>query len=127
MVKITARDFQVFVAGGLALKGFSALIGFAHGLAVGADTRETIIWAMIALLLPLGVGILLGSALALRCAQIYLWVAVVCGAVVLAASGLPLGTISLPFVSAYSVAAYAIFLALLLWSKSRRFANASNA
>jgi hypothetical protein len=70
------------------------------------------------------------SILALRLAEFYLWIMVVAGIIALIVSGmLKLGTFRIPFAGAYrfGVAADAIFLALLLWSKSSRFLDAQNA
>ena len=129
MRKITGRDIQVLVAGALASGGFHAWIGFAHDVAIGGDSGAIFSWAMIGLTFPMGIGILLRSGLALQSAQLYLWFMTVGGGIALIASGIvKLGTFHIPFVGAYGVgvAADAILLALLYWSKSSRFADAEN-
>jgi len=127
MRKITARDIQVFVAGALSSTGFHALIRVAYSATLAGNIRDTFAWAMVGLLLPCGIGIFLGSTLALRLTQIYLCIMVVFGVVALIAGGIfRLRPFHVPLTWAYvvGIALDAILLALLLWSRSRRFTDA---
>jgi len=124
MSKITARDVQVFVAGALTSVGFHALIRVGYNVMIAWNARDATAWAMVGLLFPFGIGVLLGSALALRLAQIYLWIQVCAGFAVIAGGAFNLETFRVPFPGAYALGVVldTILLALLLWSKSRRFA-----
>src|SRR6266571_4205435 len=69
--KITSRGLQVFVAGALAVKGFSAWLGFAYSLSVGS-TATAFIWALVGVNLLMALGLLIGSRAMVRAVQIYL-------------------------------------------------------
>jgi hypothetical protein len=130
MRTITARDIQVFVAGALASAGFHAVISLVYNIGHGWNAREVFAWAMVGLLLPLGIGILLRNHLALLLTQIYLWIVVIGGIIAPVVSGLlQLGAFRIRFLGAYAagVGLDCVLLALLLWSKSGRFADARNA
>jgi hypothetical protein len=103
MRTITARDIQVFVAGALASGGFHAVISLVYDVGHGWNAREAFAWAMVGLLLPLGVGILLRNHLALLLTQIYLWIVAIGGTIAFGASGLlRLGTFHIRFLGAYA-------------------------
>jgi hypothetical protein len=131
MRRLTARDIQVFVAGALALDGLHALIRLPYYLTLGGDVGRLIASVVGGLALPLGIGILMESALALRLTQIYLWVGATAGCIALlsGAAVLRLAILRIPFVQSYTVdfLIVAILLVLLVWSKSRRFRDAHNA
>jgi hypothetical protein len=129
MRTITARDIQVFVAGALASGGFHALISLVYNIRHGWNARDAFAWAMVGLLLPLGIGVLLRSQFALFLTQIYLWIVAVGGIIAFVVSDLlQLGAFRIQFLGAYAVGIGldCVLLALLLWSKSGRFADARN-
>jgi hypothetical protein len=130
MRTITGRDIQVFVAGALASFGFHALIRVTYNISHGWNGREAFAGVMVGLLLPLGIGILLRSHLALFLTQIYLWIVAVGGMIGPVVSNLlQLGAFRIPFLGAYAVGIGldGFLLALLVWSKSGRFVDAGNA
>jgi hypothetical protein len=128
MRKITSRDIQVFVAGVFAIEELHGLISLPQNLAHGGeDIARPIASIAAALALPLGVAVLAGSQLAVRLAQVYLGLILVCGcvALLLVTSVLRSQAFHIAFVRSYTAALLitAILLALLLWSRSRRFAT----
>jgi len=125
--KITSRGVQVFVAGALAVKGFSAWIGVAYSLSVGS-TATAIIWALVGVNLLMAIGLLIGSRVLVRVVQIYLLFYVI-GAIVMISAGGPRDP---RYPHAFSMMAFiigvcedAILLILLLWSTSKSLTNAT--
>ena len=82
MEKPSTKDVQNFVAGALALMGLSAVIRLPHDLIAGSEIGVPIASSIAALTLPLAIGILMRSRLALRLTQLYLWLFVVLGWIV---------------------------------------------
>jgi hypothetical protein len=76
MSKISARGIQLFVAGAVALNGFDSLFWMFYYLFYVRDSVQVIAHLIGGLMLPLGIGILIGSARAIRLTVIYLWVVV---------------------------------------------------
>ncbi len=126
--KLTSRGLQVFVAGALAVKGFSAWIGFGWSLWVGS-WRTAVIWALVGVNLLMAVGLLIGTRSMVRVVQIYLLFIVIIG-MLLAATGGPRDP---RYPHAFSMAAYiigvcedTILLTLLLWSTSKALSNTTH-
>jgi hypothetical protein len=125
--KVTSRGFQLFVAGVLAGKGFSAWIGFAYSLSVGS-AATALIWALVGVNLLMAFGLLIGSRIMVRVVQIYLLFYVI-GGIVMIATGGPRDP---RYPDAFSMMAFtigvcedAILLILLLWSTSKLLTNAT--
>jgi len=125
--KVTSRGLQLFVAGVLAGKGFSAWIGFAYSLSVGS-WATALIWALVGVNLLMAVGLLIGTRSMVRVVQIYLLFNVIIATIV-AAMGGPRDP---RYPHAFSTTAYiigvcedAILLILLLWSTSKALTNAT--
>ena len=125
--KITSRGLQLFVAGALAVKGWSAWVGFAYSLSVGS-MRTAVIWALVGIALPMALGLLIGSRVLVRVVQIYLLFYVI-GAIVMISAGGPRDP---RYPHAFSMMAFiigvcedAILLILLLWSTSKSLTNAT--
>ena len=117
----------MFVAGALAVKGFSAWVGFAYSLSVGS-TATALIWALVGVNLLMAFGLLTGSRVMVRVVQIYLFFHVVIGIVIVAMGG-PRDP---RYPHVFSMAAFiigvcedAILLILLLWSTSKPLTNAT--
>jgi len=121
-MKIPAREIQLFVAGAIAVNGFDALFWLFYYLA------NTVDWAMIfgeltvVVALPLGVGILIGRAWAIRWTQIYLWILVIGGV-----TGIPIYCYSnwpraghMIWQGTHDILVSVLLLSLMLWSRSRR-------
>jgi len=129
MRKITARDLHVVVAGALASTGFHALINVGYGIAAHRFTSDTATWGYIALLLPLSIAVLFYSKVALLVTQIYLGITVIgeLGAFV-SSQILKSKKFHIQYSGAFVTGGIfdAILLALLLWSKSRRFSGSQN-
>src|SRR5436190_748462 len=83
---ITSRGLQLFVAGALASKGFSAWIGFAWSLSVGRPATA-VIWALVGVNLHIALGLLIGSRIMVRVVQIYPLFHVILGIVMLSTGG----------------------------------------
>jgi len=79
MEKPSTKDIQDIAAGALALMGLQEIIRLAHDLIVGSELAVLITSSSAALALPLAIGILARSHLALRLTQLYLWLAVIAG------------------------------------------------
>jgi len=124
---ITSRGLQLFVAGALAAKGFSAWIGFAWSLSVGS-TATAVLWALVGVNLFMALGLLIGSRVMVRVVQIYLLFHVILGIVMLSTGG-PRDPRFPPVWSttAFSIGICedAILLILLLWSTSKALNNAT--
>ncbi len=125
--KVTSRGLQVFVAGALAVKGFSAWLGFAYSLSVGS-TATAFIWALVGVNLLMALGLLIGSRAMVRAVQIYLLFYVVIAIVIIATGG-PRDP---RYPHAFSMTAFTIgvcedgiLLILLLWSTSKALTNAT--
>jgi hypothetical protein len=123
--KVTSRGLQLFVAGALAVKGWSAWVGFAYSLSVGSG-RTAVIWALVGIALPMAFGLLIGSRVMVRVVQIYLLFYVI-GGIVMIATGGPRDP---RYPHAFSMMAFsigvcedAILLILLLWSTSKSLTN----
>ena len=123
--KVTSRGLQLFVAGALAVKGWSAWVGFAYSLSVGSG-RTAVIWALVGIALPMAFGLLIGSRVMVRVVQIYLLFYVI-GGIVMIATGGPRDP---RYPHAFSMMALsigvcedAILLILLLWSTSKSLTN----
>jgi hypothetical protein len=117
----------MFVAGALAVKGFSPWIGFAYSLSVGSWATAAI-WALVGINLLMAVGLLIGTPSIVRVVQIYLLFYVIVG-VVITATGGPRDPRYPP---AFSMTAYiigvcedAILFTLLLLSTSKTLTNAT--
>jgi multisubunit Na+/H+ antiporter MnhC subunit len=125
--KVTSRGLQLFAAGALASKGFSAWIGFAWSLSVGS-TKNTFIWALVGMDLLMAIGLLIGSKAMVRAVQSYLLFYVTISIVIIATGG-PRDP---RYPHALSMTAFiigmcenAILLFLLLWSSSKTLTNAT--
>ena len=117
----------MFVAGALAVKGFSAWIGFAYCFSLGS-WETAVIWALVGVNLFMAVALLIGTRAMVRVVQIYLLFYVIIGMLV-AATGGPKDPRYPP---AFSMTAYiigvcedAILLTLLLLSTSKTLTNAT--
>lgn len=122
---MTSRGLQLFVAGALAVKGWSAWVGFAHSLSVGS-TATALIWALVGVNLFMALGLLIGSRVMVRVVQIYLLFYVI-GGMVMIATGCPRDS---RYPHAFSMMAFsigvceeAILLILLVWSTSKSITN----
>lgn len=121
-MKTPAREIQLFVAGAIAVNGFDALFWFFYFLAKTRD--EAMIFAELTgvVALPLGVGILIGRAWAVRWTQIYLWIVVIGGF-----TGIPIYCYTnwpraghMIWQGTHDMLLSVILLSLLLWSRSRQ-------
>jgi hypothetical protein len=125
--KITSRGLQVFVAGALAVKGFTPCFAFAYSLSVGS-TATAFIWALGGVNLFMALGLLVGSRAMVRAVQIYLLFYVVIGIVIIATGGPRDPRYSHAFSMTWftiGVCEEAILLILLLWSTSKALTNAT--
>jgi len=125
--KITSRGLQLFVAGALASRGFSAWIGVAYSLSLRSWTTA-LIWAIGAVNLLMAVGLLIGTRSMVRVVQIYLLFYVIVGVVIIATGG-PRDpryphTFSMMAFS-IGVCENAILFIFLLWSTSEALAKAT--
>ena len=118
----------MFVAGALAVKGFSAWIGVAYSLSVGS-TATAIIWALVGVNLLMAIGLLIGSRVMVRVVQLYLLLYVIVGIIVVATGG-PRDP---RYPHVFSMVAYiidvcedVILLILLLWSMSKALSNTTH-
>jgi hypothetical protein len=122
MRHISFISIRMFVAGAIALDGLHTILRSPRYFAA-PNVGVIVSFIIGALGLPLAVGVFMGSTLAFRVMHIYLWVAVVAGCVVLAATAWALraGALHNSFVLSYSQAlfVYAILLGLVLWSISK--------
>jgi hypothetical protein len=125
--KITSRGLQLFIAGALGSRGFSAWIGFAYDLSVGS-WKTAFTWALGGVNLLMAVGLLIGTRPMVRTVQIYLLFYVIVGIGIIATGG-PRDP---RYPHVFSMAAFiigvcenAIFLILLLWSTSKALTNAT--
>ncbi len=125
MNKLTAREVQVFAGGAFALSGLYAVLWLPYYTFSARDVSQIIAHIITALSLPLGIGILAGSARAMLLTQIYLWLIVITGCI-----GIPLLTLAMPTQAAHFIwrhspdfFASVILLSLLVWSHSKRFRN----
>ena len=122
------RKIKIFIAGALALTGFENVIALTRYFAVPG---AFIGMCVLALQLPLGVGLLVESAIALRLTKIYLWLFVVLGCLlVLLTICIPRAQYSqihfanaLLLRSTTNLLVYSILLGLLLWSGWRERRN----
>jgi hypothetical protein len=125
--KVTSRGLQLFAAGALASKGFSAWIGFAWSLS-GGSTKTAVIWALVGVNLLMALGLLIGSRVMVRVVQIYLLFHVILGIVILSTGG-PRDPRYPPVWSGTAfgigICEDAILLILLLWSTSKALNNAT--
>jgi hypothetical protein len=125
MSKLSKRDIQLFVAGAFALIGFRALIGLPYYFTVSTPMIGVRIVSSLltALALPVGIAMLMGRASAILLAQIYLWVIVASGCVVI-----PVFYYFVPgqfggilWRSVPELLVALVLLALIFWSRSGRF------
>jgi hypothetical protein len=79
MEKPSNKDLQNFAAGALALMGLSAIIRLPHELLSGTEKGVALASGIAALTLPLAIGILGRSRIALHVTKVYLWTAVIGG------------------------------------------------
>jgi hypothetical protein len=115
------RSIQIFIAGALALTGFDNVIALPSSF---GNLGAFISLCILALQLPLGVGLLFESAIALRLTKIYLWLFVVIGClIVLLTIFMPRVQYSQTYIanalllrSTYRLLVYSTLLGLLLWS-----------
>jgi hypothetical protein len=131
MSKLSRRDIELFVAGALALIGFRALIGLPYYFAASTPMIGVrfITSLLTALALPIGIAILLGRASAIFCAQIYLWVVIVaaCVAIPVYYHFVPDHSAGLMWRVIPELLVAVVLLALIFWSRSRRFRNEPDA
>jgi hypothetical protein len=119
-----AKRVPVFVAGVLAFDGLRWLLWAPHYLLVVKDSILFLGCLITGLGLPLGIGILLGSARALRLTRIYLGLGVIMVIASLLVSTLHLLPSAAPQMTWQSVPDMCVPLTmfvLLLWSTSPRF------
>jgi hypothetical protein len=122
MNKTSARDIQLFVAGALALIGFQALILLPYYLTASMDLVRALSGIIAGLALPIGICMLTGRAKALLFAQIYLWLLVITGCLVLPVYcwAIPARAKSLVLRVAPEMITAIILLWLIFWSRSRK-------
>jgi hypothetical protein len=129
MKKISERDIQLFVGGAFALIGFRALVWLPSTLWSSPDAGRIISSVITILALPIGIGILFGRTQALRLAQLYLWLTIIAGCIVIPTfyyfSRSKGGRISRSLVSEMLVST--VLLGLIFWSRSRRIRHEPDA
>jgi hypothetical protein len=136
MIKLSAREIQLFVAGALALLGATALmrIPFYYVEALPLVGFRTVPSVIAGLALPVGIAILLGNQSAVLVARIYLWVILVAKCIAVPASyyiypdraeGTALRNAALR--SLPEVLVVAVLLVLVTGSCSRRLAHGTDA
>ena len=128
-MKLSTRDIQLFVGGALALTGFRALIWLPYYYAVSLDFGRIISFMITGLALPIGIAILMGRASAVTLAQIYLWLMIISGFVVV-----PIFCYFVPATSSHLLWAAIpemlvsiVLLVVIYWSRSRRFKHEPDA
>lgn len=126
MSKFSTRDIQLFVAGALALIGYRALIGLPYDFTTTGPVQigvRVVISFITALALPIGIAVLAERALAILLAQIYLWVKFVLGCVVIPVYyyAVPVQSQGLVLMGVPELLVPVVLLALIFWSRSRRF------
>src|SRR6476646_8913163 len=122
MRKPSKRAVELFVAGALALLGFRVLIGVPYYLFVSTPSLNVrlISSLLTALALPIGIAILLGRPSSVLCAQIYLWLVILSGWVVIPINYHLDAESSGRFLwkTVREVLVAAVLLALIFWSRS---------
>jgi hypothetical protein len=124
MNKISPREIQTFVAGAFALPAFRCLVWLPYYITPSWHGAFTIVVSCLALLL--GIGVFIGSAQALRWAQIFLWVCLLGAVINVCLSiferfGLFPQAPQMRFYPTLSdFLVVVILLSLLLWSRSKR-------
>ena len=123
MNKISSRDLHLFVGGALALMGFRALIWLPYHFITSFDLIRIASSIVGGLLLLIGVGILQGRAWGIQWAEIYLWLSVVSGCIVIPVFYYFFSTkgASAPLRSLPDALVSIVLLSLIYWSRSRRF------
>jgi hypothetical protein len=123
MSKISARDIQTFVAGAMALNGFHSLFWAFSYCFYPRDFEQISIQLLYALVLPLGIGIFMGRAWAIRLTVIYYWIIVFSTftAVPIFCFSNPAMAKTVIWYSAYDLLISIFVLGLISWSRSRRF------
>jgi hypothetical protein len=114
----------MFVAGVFALMGFYGAYWLPYYIFT-RDTLQILSHLLIALALPLGIGVLLGSARALLFTQIYLWAEIILGfiAIPVICFIYPSEAVYMIWRSGPSILICLMLLGLLIWSRSKRFNN----
>ena len=122
-MKISARDIQLLVAGALALTGFRALIWLPYYFTVSLDSVRIIAGVVTGVALPIGIGILQSRTWAILAAQIYLWLVILsaCVTVPIFCHFVPAKAGRMLWSSVPELLVSIILLALIYWSRSRRF------
>ena len=123
IMKTSARDIQLFVAGAFSLTGLYALFWLLE-YAIYVPDGAVIFQHLIGVLaLALGIGIFIGSARAILLTLIFLWVNVVVGF-----TGIPIYCYLIPskamqtiWREAPELLANVLLLSLMIWSRSRKF------
>jgi hypothetical protein len=121
-MKIPTREIQLFVAGAIAVNGFDALFWLFHSLAKTHDAAMIFAELTGLVALPLGVGMLIGRAWAIRWTQIYLWIVVIggiTGFAIYCYTNWPRVGYAVWQV-AHDTVLCVILLVLLLWSRSQQ-------
>ena len=111
------------VAGAFALMGFYAFYWLPYYIFTARDLGQIISHIITTLALPLGIGIVLGSARAIILTRIYLWLEIICGCIAIPAFYfvVPKQAMHLIWQSGPDLAISIILLSLIIWSGSRRF------
>ena len=121
-MKISTRDIQMFVGGALALTGFLVLIWLPYYLFVSLDGGRFVTAILTGLALPIGIAILMSRPWAILSAQIYLWLVVIAGCIVVPAFCyfVPAKAGRIIWSSTPQMLVSIILLVLIYWSRSRR-------
>jgi hypothetical protein len=129
MSKLSSRDIQMCVAGAFALMGFYAFYWLPYYIFTARDIVLILSHVITALALPLGIGIVLGSAQAIVLTRIYLWLEIICGCIAIPVFCFvfPKKAMHLILQSGPDLAICIILLSLIIWSGSRRFRHESDA
>jgi hypothetical protein len=129
MSKLSSRDILMCVGGAFALTGFHAFYWLPYDILAARDIVQILSHIINALALPLGIGIVVGSARAIVLARIYLWLEVVCCCTVVPffCFVVPKRAMHLILQTGPDLAISIILLSLIIWSGSRRFRHESDA
>jgi hypothetical protein len=129
MKKISSRDIQLLVAGALALAGFRALVWIPYYFVVSTGVVRIVGAVVTGLALPIGIGIFSGRTSAILWAQIYLWLVLISGCIVIPVfwHSFPEKVEQLALSIAPEMLVAAVLLGLIFWSNSERFRHEPNA
>jgi len=121
---LTTQSIELFVAGALGLSGFRALLSIPYYLLFSQDLILISSSLISGIALLIGIAILFGNPDGVYWARIYLWVNLVCLTVLILVNAthlLPSNATRIRWSSVQSLFTPLILLALLAWSRSKRF------